>query len=120
MVGVRETRRIKGEYTLGVTDILDCARFEDSICRNHYPVDIHSVKGGARLLHEREGSAPYFAPDAYHEIPFRALVPRGVVNLLMPGRAASSTFEAQSAIRVQQNCHTMGEAARPGRGSGVA
>ncbi|GGS32049.1 FAD-dependent oxidoreductase [Deinococcus knuensis] len=111
MVGVRETRRIEGEYTLGVTDILDCARFEDSICRNHYPVDIHSVKGGARLLHEREGSAPYFAPDAYHEIPFRALVPRGVVNLLVPGRAASSTFEAQSAIRVQQNCHTMGEAA---------
>ncbi|MGM9322728.1 FAD-dependent oxidoreductase [Deinococcus aquaticus] len=111
MVGVRETRRIEGEYTLGVTDILDCARFEDSICRNHYPVDIHSVKGGARLLHEREGSAPYFAPDAYHEIPFRALVPRGVMNLLVPGRAASSTFEAQSAIRVQQNCHTMGEAA---------
>ncbi|MFC6748259.1 FAD-dependent oxidoreductase [Deinococcus aquaticus] len=39
------------------------------------------------------------------------MVPRGVVNLLVPGRAASSTFEAQSAIRVQQNCHTMGEAA---------
>jgi hypothetical protein len=111
MVGVRESRRIVGEYTLTLDDILDCARFPDSICRNHYPVDIHSVKGGARLLHERDGSAPYFARDAYHEIPYRALVPAGVANLLVPGRAASSTFEAQSAIRVQQNCHSMGEAA---------
>ncbi len=111
MVGVRESRRIVGEYTLTLPDILDCARFPDSICRNHYPVDIHSVKGGAKLLHERDGTAPYFAKDAYHEIPFRAIVPVGVTNLLVPGRAASSSFEAQSAIRVQQNCHSMGEAA---------
>ncbi|BDP41492.1 hypothetical protein DAETH_14610 [Deinococcus aetherius] len=111
MVGVRETRRIVGEYTLTLEDILDCRRFEDSICRNHYPVDIHSVKAGAHLLHEREGKAPYFAPDAYHEIPYRSIVPQGITNLLVPGRSASSTFEAQSAIRVQQNCHTMGEAA---------
>ncbi|QFP76621.1 FAD-dependent oxidoreductase [Deinococcus sp. AJ005] len=111
MVGVRESRRIVGEYTLTLDDILDCARFPDSICRNHYPVDIHSVKGGAKLLHERDGTAPYFAKDAYHEIPFRAIVPVGISNLLVPGRAASSTFEAQSAIRVQQNCHSMGEAA---------
>ncbi|WP_295815350.1 FAD-dependent oxidoreductase [uncultured Deinococcus sp.] len=111
MVGVRESRRITGEYTLTLEDILDCAHFDDGICRNHYPVDIHSVKGGERLLHDREGSAPYFARDAYHEIPLRCIVPVGVANLLVPGRAASSTFEAQSSIRVQQNCHTMGEAA---------
>jgi hypothetical protein len=47
----------------------------------------------------------------YHEIPYRCLIPQGVMNLLVPGRAASSSFEAQSSIRVQQNCHTMGEAA---------
>lgn len=111
MVGVRETRRIHGEYTLTVTDILDCARFPDGICRNHYPVDIHSVRGGAKLLHEREGTAPYFAPGAFHDIPLRAIIPLNVKNLLVPGRAASSTFEAQSSIRVQQNCHSMGEAA---------
>ncbi|WP_412029381.1 FAD-dependent oxidoreductase [Deinococcus yunweiensis] len=111
MVGVRESRRITGEYTLTLEDILDCAQFDDAICRNHYPVDIHSVKGGDRLLHDREGTAPYFAKDAYHEIPLRCIVPVGVTNLLVPGRAASSTFEAQSSIRVQQNCHTMGEAA---------
>ncbi|PNY82494.1 FAD-dependent oxidoreductase [Deinococcus koreensis] len=111
MVGIRESRRIVGEYTLTLDDILDCAHFPDSICRNHYPVDIHNVRDGAKLLHEREGTAPYFAADAYHEIPYRCIVPRGIRNLLVPGRAASSTFEAQSSIRVQQNCHTMGEAA---------
>ncbi|GAA5503460.1 hypothetical protein Dxin01_03218 [Deinococcus xinjiangensis] len=111
MVGIRETRRIVGDYTLSVEDILTCKKFPDSICKNHYPVDIHSVKGGAKLLHETGGQAPYFAPDAYHEIPYRCLLPQGVANLLVAGRAASSTFEAQSSIRVQQNCHTMGEAA---------
>ncbi len=111
MVGVRETRRIVGDYTLTLADILDCRTFEDAVCKNHYPVDIHSVKGGAKLLHEREGTAPYFAPDAYHELPYRCIVPQGISNLLVPGRSASSTFEAQSSIRVQQNCHSMGEAA---------
>lgn len=110
MVGIRETRRILGDYLLTLEDILECRTFEDAICRNHYPVDIHSPRG-KKLYHEREGKAPYFAPDAYHEIPYRALIPRGVRNLLVPGRCASATFEAQSAIRVQQNCHSMGEAA---------
>ncbi len=110
MVGIRETRRIVGEYVLTLEDILECRTFPDAICRNHYPVDIHSPKG-KKLYHEREGKAPYFAKDAYHEIPYRALIPLGVRNLLVPGRCASATFEAQSAIRVQQNCHSMGEAA---------
>ncbi|GBF07833.1 fumarate reductase/succinate dehydrogenase flavoprotein domain-containing protein [Deinococcus aerius] len=110
MVGIRETRRIVGDYVLTLEDILDCRTFEDAICRNHYPVDIHSPRG-KKLYHEREGQSPYFRPDAYHEIPYRALIPRGLRNVLVPGRCASATFEAQSAIRVQQNCHSMGEAA---------
>jgi hypothetical protein len=110
MVGVRETRRITGEYVLTLEDILECRTFEDAICRNHYPVDIHTPRGKL-LYHERNGDYPYFKPDAFHEIPFRSLIPLGLENLLVPGRCASSTFEAQSAIRVQQNCHSMGEAA---------
>nr|WP_281376983.1 FAD-dependent oxidoreductase [Deinobacterium chartae] len=110
MVGIRETRRIRGEYVLTLEDILECRTFEDGICRNHYPVDIHTPRG-QKLYHERGGEAPYFRPDAFHEIPYRSLLPLGVRNLLVAGRCASATFEAQSAIRVQQNCHTMGEAA---------
>ena len=110
MPGVRETRRIRGEYVLTLEDILECHTFDDAICRNHYPVDIHTPRGKL-LYHERNGDYPYFKPDAFHEIPFRALIPLGISNLLVPGRCASATFEAQSAIRVQQNCHSMGEAA---------
>ncbi len=110
MIGVRETRRIRGEYILTLEDILECKKFEDAICRNHYPVDIHTPRG-KKLVHERTGAFPYFQPDAFHEIPYRSLIPLEVENLLVPGRCASATFEAQSAIRVQQNCHSMGEAA---------
>jgi hypothetical protein len=110
MVGVRETRRIAGEYVLTLEDILECRTFDDAICRNHYPVDIHTPRGKL-LYHERNGDYPYFKPEAFHEIPFRALIPLTLENLLVPGRCASATFEAQSAIRVQQNCHSMGEAA---------
>lgn len=110
MVGVRETRRIVGEYVLTLEDILSCKTFADAICRNHYPVDIHTPKG-QKLLHQRSGDLPYFKPDAFHEIPYRSLVPLGLSNVLVPGRCASASFEAQSAIRVQQNCHSMGEAA---------
>ncbi|MEY4531305.1 MAG: hypothetical protein RLZZ156_2026 [Deinococcota bacterium] len=108
--GVRETRRIQGEYMLTLDDILECRTFDDAICRNHYPVDIHTPRG-QKLYHERSGDLPYFKPDAYHEIPYRSLIPLGLENVLVPGRCASATFEAQSAIRVQQNCHSMGEAA---------
>ncbi|WP_119279599.1 FAD-dependent oxidoreductase, partial [Calidithermus roseus] len=110
MVGVRETRRIVGEYVLTLEDILYCKTFPDAICRNHYPVDIHTPRG-QKLYHERSGDLPYFKPDAFHEIPYRSLIPLGLSNVLVPGRCASATFEAQSAIRVQQNCHSMGEAA---------
>ncbi len=110
MPGVRETRRIVGEYVLTLEDILECHTFEDAICRNHYPVDIHTPRG-KKLYHERSGDLPYFKPDAFHEIPYRSLIPLGLENVLVPGRCASATFEAQSAIRVQQNCHSMGEAA---------
>jgi FAD dependent oxidoreductase len=110
MVGVRETRRVRGEYLLTLEDILECKRFDDAICRNHYPVDIHTPRG-KKLVHERTGDYPYFKPDAFHEIPFRSIIPLGLENVLVPGRCASATFEAQSAIRVQQNCHSMGEAA---------
>jgi hypothetical protein len=110
MVGVRETRRVRGEYLLTLEDILECKTFDDAICRNHYPVDIHTPRG-KKLVHERTGDFPYFKPDAFHEIPLRSIIPLGLENVLVPGRCASATFEAQSAIRVQQNCHSMGEAA---------
>ena len=103
MVGVRDSRRIRGEYRVTVDDVLSGAKFEDAVCRNNYPLDIHF---------ERPRTGPTRVADGdYHEVPYRALVPLGVENLLVAGRCLSADFEAQSSIRIQTNCRAMGEAA---------
>jgi hypothetical protein len=106
LVGVRESRRIRGEYYITVDDVLGGKKFDDAICRNCYPLDIHRTK-------EEEGkiNLKKLPPGEYHEVPYRALVPLKVENLLVAGRCLSASFEAQSSIRIQSNCRAMGEAA---------
>jgi len=104
MVGIRETRRIVGEYVLTADDVLGARKFDDRIAKNRYPIDIHSPAGEGTVLR----SLP---PDAYHGIPYRCLVPLGVDNLLVAGRCISATFEPQGSIRIQANCRAFGEAA---------
>ena len=104
MVGVRETRRIVGEYVLTADDVLGARKFEDRIAKNCYPIDIHNPAGEGTVLR----SLP---PGEYHEVPYRCLVPLGVDNLLVAGRCLSATFEAQGSIRIQANCRAFGEAA---------
>ena len=105
MVGVRESRRIVGDYTLTEEDYLLEARFPDAVARNSYPIDIHSTKAKGGLIMK------HLPPGHYHEIPYRCLLPVGVENLLVAGRCLSATFAAQAAVRIQQNCRALGEAA---------
>jgi hypothetical protein len=105
MVGVRESRRIKGEYILTIDDIVNARKFSDPVARNNYPVDIHNPKGTGTKFHYQ------MKPDQYHEIPYRCLLPLKIDNLLVAGRCISATFEAQSSIRIQSNCYAFGEAA---------
>jgi hypothetical protein len=105
MVGVRESRRIVGDYTLTEEDYLTEARFPDAVARNSYPIDIHSTKAKGGLVMK------HLPPGHYHEIPYRCLLPVGVENLLVAGRCLSATFAAQAAVRIQQNCRALGEAA---------
>lgn len=104
MVGIRETRRIVGEYILTADDVLGARKFEDRIAKNAYPIDIHNPVGEGTTLRR-------LPPGAYHEVPYRCLVPLAVDNLLVAGRCLSATFEAQASIRVQANCRAFGEAA---------
>jgi hypothetical protein len=104
MVGVRETRRIVGEYVLTAEDVLEGRKFSDAIARNNYPIDLHSKR-------ETEAKLVKLPPGVYHEIPYRCLVPLQAENLLVVGRALSATFEAQGSVRIQSNCRAMGEAA---------
>lgn len=105
-VGIRETRRINGLYELTDKDIMLCRKFDDSIVKSNYPIDVHSSK----LLNEymdMEGkdSVPYY------EIPYRCLVPSGVKGMLVAGRCISSSFIAQSSLRIQPTVRAIGEAA---------
>ena len=101
-LGIRETRRIVGQYTMTRDDIMSCRKFEDSVAVASYPLDIHHPQGGGCTLE--------WCGDCY-DIPYRSLIPQKVKNLIMAGRCVSATHEAMSAIRVMAPCMAMGEAA---------
>ena len=101
-LGIRETRRIHGRYTMTQEDVLGCRRFDDAIAVASYPLDIHHPEGGGCTL--------TWCGDSY-DIPFRSLIPERVRNLIVAGRCISATHEAMSAIRVMAPCMAMGEAA---------
>jgi hypothetical protein len=108
-LGIRETRRIVGEYVMTANDVLGCARFDDAIAVASYPLDLHHPEGGGCTLQ--------WCGDCY-DIPYRSLIPLKVENLIVAGRSISTTHEAMSAIRVMAPCMAMGEAA--GRAASVA
>lgn len=108
-LGIRETRRIIGKYVMTKEDVLNCCRFDDAIAVASYPLDLHHPQGGGCTLE--------WCGDCY-DIPFRSLIPLEIENLIVAGRAISTTHEAMSAIRVMAPCMAMGEAA--GRAAKIA
>jgi hypothetical protein len=104
MIGVRESRRILGDTVLTGEDVQTGRDFEDGIARGIYLLDIHNpVETGARsqlvLLKQ-----PY-------TIPYRALLPHGIENLLVAGRCISGDHVALASYRVQSHAMAIGEAA---------
>lgn len=109
-LGIRETRRIKGDYVITVEDYLMRKSFDDEIGRNCYHIDVHDSKtfysdGGGKKKRER-----YKAGES-HGIPYRALVPEKLDNLLVAGRAVSCERQVQGSIRIIPVCFVTGEAA---------
>jgi len=103
LIGIRETRRVVGEYVLTEEDHQTCRKFTNTIARNRYPVDIH-LKVGTDYRKS-------FEPHEYHDIPYGSIVVKGIDNLWVAGRCLSATFVAQSAVRIQPVCRATGEAA---------
>ena len=101
-MGIRESRRIVGEYILTEQDIFDCARFPDAIGVASYPVDLHHPVGGDCTL--------MWCPDCY-DIPYRCLVPQKIDGLLCAGRNISATHLALASVRVMGPAMCLGEAA---------
>ncbi|MFL6566232.1 MAG: FAD-dependent oxidoreductase [Burkholderiales bacterium] len=103
-IGVRETRRVMGEYRLDVDDVLGARKFDDAIARGAYPVDIHNPKGSGTVLKRLP------AGEAY-DIPLRCLLPKNTDRVIVAGRCISGSHEAHSSYRVMPIVMATGQAA---------
>lgn len=106
-LGIRETRRVIGEYVLTVDDVLGARSFPDAICRGAWPVEIHPNDGTGTTRIHLEG-------DSYYQIPYRCLVPVDLDGILVTGRCISTTHEAHGSTRV------MGPGIATGQAAGTA
>ncbi|KRE92101.1 FAD-dependent oxidoreductase [Paenibacillus sp. Soil766] len=104
-IGIRETRRIQGDYTLVVDDFLSMRSFEDDIARNSYFIDIHLANAGSTM------TIKHLPKGKSHGVPYRCMLPQGKSNLIVAGRSVSSDRPVQGSLRVMPNCFAMGEAA---------
>jgi hypothetical protein len=105
-VGIRESRRIHGEYTLTRDDVVQQRQFDDTIGYGSYFIDIHGTTAPGM-----DAKKWYPQKDFRYQIPYRILVPEGVDNLLVAGRCASCDHEALGSLRVMPQCGVMGQAA---------
>lgn len=116
MMGVRETRRVTGDYVLTFEDYMRRESFEDEICRNSYYLDVHKkVDEAARSFEACEARSRKtsfrYGPGESHGIPYRCLTPKNLRNVLVAGRCISTEQIVQGSVRVMPTCLAMGEAA---------
>ncbi|MEW2251252.1 FAD-dependent oxidoreductase [Streptomyces sp. NPDC006975] len=103
-IGVRETRRILGDYQLTGHDILGARSFPDVVAHGAYPVDIHNPRGTGTVLKR-------VPRGRFYDIPLRCLLPRGTERLLVAGRCISGSHVAHSSYRVMPIAMATGQAA---------
>jgi hypothetical protein len=103
-IGVRETRRIVGDYQLTADDVLSARKFDDAIARGAYPLDIHNPAGSGTVLKR-------LPPGDAYDIPLRSLMPKNAEGLVVAGRCISGTHEAHSSYRVMPIVMATGHAA---------
>jgi len=102
-IGIRETRRIMGEYVLTKEDILDAKKSDEGIAKGGHELDIH----GAAKNHERK----QIKDAGSYDIPYGCIIPKKIENMFIAGRCISSTREAHSSARVMGTCMATGQAA---------
>lgn len=112
-LGVRETRRIQGDYQLTVEDFNNRACFNDEIGRFSYPIDDHisaPTKEAYEAFNKEHTSMRYRDGESYG-IPYRTLIPQKLENTFVVGRCISTDKKMQSSIRVMPACYITGQAA---------
>ncbi len=115
LLGVRESRRIVGEYELTWGDYADGRQFPDQIAVYNKEVDQHAYSCDPEVLAEhrrhREAKVGWLPPGACYGIPYGCIVPRGWANLWVPGRSGSFDILSHASARVMPAASMMGEAA---------
>jgi glycine/D-amino acid oxidase-like deaminating enzyme len=102
-VGIRETRRIRGKYTLTQSDILEGKHFDDGIVPGCNSIDVHDING-------KEFSHKFLEKETHYQIPWRCFLPEKTKGLIMTGRCISADHHALGSVRVMVVCMPMGEA----------
>ena len=113
ILGIRETRRIEGDYILNINDFLARAVFDDEIGRYSYPVDIHSGKNtnaGYKEYEKKFADLRYKKGESYG-IPYRSILVKNFDNLLTAGRCISADRSMQASVRVMPGCFITGQGA---------
>jgi ribulose 1,5-bisphosphate synthetase/thiazole synthase len=101
-IGVRESRRIFGEYRLTKHDVLSARKFEDVVAKCGAPIEDHH--GGNDTVWE------YLPDGETYDIPYRCLLPETVEGLLVAGRCLSADHDAHASVRSMGQCMAMGQA----------
>lgn len=102
-LGVRETRRVVGDYVLTGHDVKGLARFDDAVAAGAWPQEYH-VEG--------RGTEYVLLPDGgYYQVPLRSLRPRGLRNVYAAGRCISADHDALASTRVMAPSLALGQAA---------
>lgn len=102
-IGVRESRRIYGDYRLTRADVTRGRKFEDAIAKCGAPIEDH---------HAGSDTAWEFLPEGEtYDIPYRCLLPQKAEGLLVVGRCLSAEHDAHASVRSMGQCMGMGQAA---------
>ena len=102
-IGVRESRRIFGQYRLKREDVISARKFEDAIAQCGAPIEDHHGGKGTRWEYLPDGET--------YQIPYRCLLPQEVKGLLVAGRCLSADHDAHASVRSMGQCMAMGQAA---------
>ena len=103
LIGVRETRRVYGDYRVTREDVLEARQFDDQVGLCGAPIEDHHSGDGTNWIYLPEGSAV--------GIPLRSLIVRDSTNTLVVGRCFSASHDAHASIRSMAQCMAMGVAA---------
>ncbi len=102
-IGIRESRRVHGDYRLTREDVLGGRKFEDEIALCGAPIEDHHAGGDTAWRYVGEGGV--------YGLPYRCLLPSGLEGLLVAGRCFSATHDAHASARSMATCMAMGQAA---------